>query len=104
MPRCAKQRALEGAAQCAQLDELGFKGFGPYVWTGTFLRTAETPPAVVAKLNDAFAKALANPEVIVKSRSWGDAAQCRAGPIPAMVKQDSEQWGSAIRKLGIAKS
>jgi len=28
------------------------------VWTGTFVRTG-TPPAFVAKLNDAFAKALA---------------------------------------------
>lgn len=85
------------------LDELGYKGFGPYVWTGTFVR-AGTPPAIVAKLNQALGAALANPEVVAKLKVQG-ASVLNAGPVQfaQMIKQDSDQWGAAIRKLGIPK-
>ncbi len=85
------------------LDELGYKGFGPYVWTGTFLR-AGTPPAIVAKLNDAFAKALANPDVVIRLAALG-ATPLNVGPdkFPQMIKQDYAQWGAAISKLNLPK-
>ena len=85
------------------LDELGYKGFGPYVWTGSFVR-AGTPPAIVARLNQAFGVALANPEAAARLKTLG-ATVLNAGPVPfaQMIKQDSEQWGAAIRKLGIPK-
>ncbi len=94
---------LEELPDTPTLDELGYKGFGPYVWTGTFVRTG-TPPAIVAKLNDAFAKALANPEVVVKLKVLG-ATPLNVGPdkFPQMIKQDSAQWAAAINKLNLPK-
>ncbi len=94
---------LEELPDAPTLDELGYKGFGPYVWTGTFVRTG-TPPAIVAKLNDAFAKALANPEVITKLKTLG-ATPLNVGPdkFPGVITQDSSQWGSAIKKLNLPK-
>ena len=94
---------LEELPDTPTLDELGYKGFGPYVWTGTFVRTG-TPPAIVSKLNEAFAKALANPDVIAKLKVLG-ATPLNLGPdkFPAMVKQDSAQWAAAINKLNLPK-
>ena len=94
---------LEELPDTPTLDELGYKGFGPYVWTGTFVRTG-TPTAIVNKLNDAFAKALANPNVIAKLKVLG-ATPLNIGPdkFPAMVKQDSAHWAAAIHKLNLPK-
>ena len=44
------------------LDEAGLKGFNVDLWLGIFA-PAGLPPDVLAKLNDALAKTLANPEV-----------------------------------------
>ena len=96
-------KRLQELPDVPTLDELGFKGFGPYVWTGTFVR-AGTPPAIVAKLNQAIGMALANPAVAAQLKVQG-ATVLNAGPVQfaQMIKQDSDQWGAAIRKLGIPK-
>lgn len=81
--------------------ELGTKDF---IVTGDFgyLVPADTPKNVVAKLNDALAKTLADPEIVQQIRQSGAEAQSST---PEEFEQDlraeSEKWLDVIKRAGI---
>lgn len=85
----------------ATLDEQGVKGYELYSWFGIVAR-AGTPDPVVARLNDAFNKALATPAVrdrlaVLGATPGGGTAQ----DYQRTIDRDVETWGRVIRDAGI---
>jgi tripartite-type tricarboxylate transporter receptor subunit TctC len=81
--------------------EAGLPGYEVATWYGFILRSG-TPPDVIRQINQAFNKAINDPEV----RSRMDALGINLlGGTPEQFEQrismDLEKWGSVIRKAGI---
>lgn len=70
-------------------------------WYG-LLAPVKTPPAIVAKLNDAFAKAINDP--VVKQKLI-DSGAVPVADSPAQfgnfLKEEIERWGKLVRDRGI---
>jgi tripartite-type tricarboxylate transporter receptor subunit TctC len=76
-------------------------GYSAEVWFG-FLAPAATPPDVVAKLNAAIAKAVAQPDVKEKYAGVGALAVSDSpADFAQIVKGDYTRWGELIRKTGM---
>ena len=70
-------------------------------WYGA-LAPAKTPPAIVARLNAAFAKALDNPQVKEKLFSQGaEAAPSSPAEFDRMMKDELAKWEVVIKSAGI---
>jgi tripartite-type tricarboxylate transporter receptor subunit TctC len=83
------------------MEEQGFKGFVISPWWGV-LAPAKTPPAIVARLNQAMGQVLANPEVIKKFQDhdlevWSGTPE----QLGAMIKSETAKWGKLVRERGI---
>lgn len=83
------------------LAEQGYPNTTSDNWYG-LLAPAKTPPAVLAKLNDAFAKAINDP--VVKQKLL-DSGAVPAATTPEqfgkMLKDEIEKWGKVVRENGI---
>jgi tripartite-type tricarboxylate transporter receptor subunit TctC len=83
------------------LAELGYPSMLDYTWVGVFV-PAGTPPAVVARLDDALQRVLKDPDV--RQRIQAAAFEIVADP-PARtaeyVKSEVVRWGNLVRKIGI---
>jgi tripartite-type tricarboxylate transporter receptor subunit TctC len=83
------------------LNETVAKGMDFNIWTGLFA-PAGTPPAVVATLNTALNRVLADPDVIARFKSAGVApAGGTVQNFDAFVKKDYANWGRIIKESGI---
>ncbi len=85
-------------------EAAGLKGYELIAWFAAFAPTG-TPAPVIARLNDAFVKASAAPEVLERlGKGLGIAV---AGSTPAelatMVKVESAKWAKAVADAGIEK-
>jgi tripartite-type tricarboxylate transporter receptor subunit TctC len=70
-------------------------------WYGAFA-PAKTPPAVVAKLNAAFAKVLENPQIKEKLLAQGaEAAPSTQAELDRMVKEELAKWDLVIKTAKI---
>lgn len=82
------------------IDESGYKGFDAVTWFG-FLAPAGTPKDMVVRLNTAFNKALAMPEL---RKKLGDEGADAAGGTPeqfaTLIKDDSVRWGRIVKESG----
>ena len=84
------------------MSEAGFPGFEETApWVG-MLAPAKTPPAIVARLNDAMLKALAKPEVKARMENLGAFI---VGDSPAefaaYLRRDYTRWEEVIRAAGV---
>jgi tripartite-type tricarboxylate transporter receptor subunit TctC len=83
------------------LAEAGVKGYDLSPWFAAFV-PANTPPAVVARLNQAMVDALAKPSV--RTRLAGIGAE-PIGSTPAQLGKhlaaETDKWGKLIRERGI---
>jgi tripartite-type tricarboxylate transporter receptor subunit TctC len=83
------------------LDEQGLKGYECYTWNA-ILAPAGTPKPIVAKLNDAANKALADPQVIDSLIKAG--VDPTPGSTPAstadFVKSELAKWAPIIKASG----
>jgi len=83
------------------LDEQGLKGFECYTWN-SILAPAGTPQPIVAKLNAAANKALADPQVIDSLKKAG--VDPTPGSTPAttaeFVKAELAKWAPIIKASG----
>ena len=84
------------------MSEVGFPGFEETApWVG-MLAPAKTPPAIVARLNEAMVKALAKPEVKARMESLGAII---VGDSPAefaaYLKRDYTRWEEVIKAAGV---
>lgn len=83
--------------------EAGLKDFDVTSWNAIFARTG-TPDAVVAKLNDAVRRAVADAEVKKKLLDLGiEAKASTPTEIGARLAADIAKWGAVIEKAGIPK-
>lgn len=91
-------RRLPNFPELATLVELGIP-FDAVGWHGAFVPAA-TPPAAVARLNAAFVKALARPEVrarIVNGGSVPIEPALTAEQWTAQARREVAQWAEAVR-------
>ena len=83
------------------MAEQGYPDTSSDNWYG-LLAPAKTPPAVIAKLNDAFAKAINDPAVKEKLIESG---AIPVADTPAefgkFLKEELERWGKVVREKGI---
>ncbi|MCM5569590.1 tripartite tricarboxylate transporter substrate binding protein [Burkholderiaceae bacterium FT117] len=70
-------------------------------WFGIFAPSA-TPPAALAKLREAFAEAMRNPELIERFRNnGGKPLAMSTAETEAFVKSEVERWTRLVRQAGI---
>lgn len=86
------------------LDSIGLKGFELTNWHGLYAPRG-TPPAVIARLNEALGKALSDPDIVKRFQDLGTELFPTAERTPAAhkAKFDAEllRWGEATKKAGI---
>ena len=102
-----KAIAVSGKSRLAALpdtptfEEAGLKDFDASGWQGV-VAPAGTPPAVIARLNDALVKALAQPEVREKFATQGlDAASSTPAEFGAHIRSEIEKWGKVAKAANI---
>ena len=82
-------------------DEIGIKGMEMSNWFGV-VAPKSTPPAVIAKLNEAVNRAIKEPDVMEKITSQGNEV---AGGTPeqfgAFIKAESDRWGKLVKTHNI---
>jgi tripartite-type tricarboxylate transporter receptor subunit TctC len=83
------------------LAELGLSGFESVGWFG-LVAPAATPPAVIARLNAAFVKALSDATVAEKIRALGaEPAPSSPEQFSQLIRSESAKWGKLILDAGI---
>jgi tripartite-type tricarboxylate transporter receptor subunit TctC len=83
------------------MEEAGFKGFVVEPWFG-FMAPKGTPPAIVARLNQAFNAAAKLPRV--RERLEGTGLRIVAGPperLAEQIRKESERWAQVIKANNI---
>jgi tripartite-type tricarboxylate transporter receptor subunit TctC len=82
------------------LTEQGIKGIDLVGWLGWF-GPANMPPEITKKLNAAFVKVLAEPEVKAAIEKGGyESVSSSSEELGAMVRRDIERWGKIIKDIG----
>ena len=99
--------AVTGPSRMAQLPdvptvtEAGIKDIDVSAWYGV-IAPAGTPPEIVAKLRDAFAKAIARPEVRERFLATGTEPYVTSPKEFAdLIRNDGARWASVIRKANV---
>ena len=94
-------KRFSGLPEVPTVAESGYPGFDVAAWHG-LLVPAGTPPATVARINEAVNKVLRMPEAIARFEQGG--LQPMGGPPDALrhlIQRDSERWRKVIRDNGI---
>ena len=96
-----KRSAL--APELPTVAESGMPGYSSVTWFGLYL-PAGASPALVERVNKAFAKALQSPELAANLAKLGvePAAPSTPAQFGAMVQTDSDRWASVIRQHKIS--
>jgi tripartite-type tricarboxylate transporter receptor subunit TctC len=82
------------------VQETGIKPFDIGTWFGVFA-TAGTPPAVVAKLHQAYAAALADPAIQVRLKQMGsNASSLTPAQFAEMVVQEGKKYQELVKLSG----
>jgi tripartite-type tricarboxylate transporter receptor subunit TctC len=85
------------------LAEVGVKDYDVTSWNGLAVKTG-TPPAIVQKLHDAVADALASAKVQQFAKTAGmDASPMQPDALRAQIKTDVAQWTELVAKAGLQK-
>ncbi|MFM9983267.1 MAG: Bug family tripartite tricarboxylate transporter substrate binding protein [Burkholderiales bacterium] len=102
-----KAIAVSGKTRLATLpdtptfEEAGLKDFDASGWQGVLV-PAGTPPAAIAKLNEALVKTLALTEVREKFATQGlDAASGTPAEFAAFIRAENEKWGKVAKTANI---
>lgn len=81
--------------------EVGLPDYLPTAWQG-ILAPAATPKPILEKLSAAMQKAVQNPQLAEKWRSYGGELKAMTPTeFAAFLKQDYELWGKAVRQAGV---
>ncbi|GAB1577443.1 Bug family tripartite tricarboxylate transporter substrate binding protein [Bordetella petrii] len=87
-------------ADVPTMDEAGVKGFDLGTWFGVFT-TGGTPATVVAKLNQAYAEALRQPDVRQRLLAMGSEAEpMTAEAFAAFVKKEKDKYQEIVKLSG----
>ena len=94
-------RRLGALPQVATVAEQGYKGFEAVDWK-VIVAPAGTPADIVARLNAAATKALAQPALIQKLAEEGSAPMGgNPQEVARYIKAEQAEWGAVIRDAGI---
>jgi tripartite-type tricarboxylate transporter receptor subunit TctC len=81
--------------------ESGVPGFDADIWYG-FVVPAKTPPAIVKKMSEDLAKAVADPDVQAKLRQSGlEPAYLNEEAMGALMKRDVARWREVATKINL---
>ncbi|AZG07849.1 tripartite tricarboxylate transporter substrate binding protein [Pigmentiphaga sp. H8] len=98
------EKRLASLPDVPTMGELGYGNFNPRLWYA-FLAPARTPPEVVARLYDAFAKAVTDKAVQERFAGLGFATDAtNSASATAYMKSEAERWGKVIRDNNIQAS
>jgi tripartite-type tricarboxylate transporter receptor subunit TctC len=95
------QKRLPNLPDVPTIDEAGVKGYESLSWSG-IVAPAATPKAVIAKLNAAIEKILAQDDVRKQFAALG--VEAVGGPPEAFTRQiraESEKWGKVVKAANI---
>ncbi|MDI3565767.1 tripartite tricarboxylate transporter substrate binding protein [Bradyrhizobium sp. Arg816] len=94
-------RRLASLPDVPTLAESGIAGFESVGWFG-LVAPSGTPADIVARLNDAFVKALKDPVVAEKIRTLGaEPAPTSPEQFGRFIQSESTKWGKLISEAGI---
>ncbi|MCP3404476.1 tripartite tricarboxylate transporter substrate binding protein [Bradyrhizobium sp. CCGB01] len=94
-------RRLASLPDVPTLAESGLAGFESVGWFG-LVAPSGTPADIVARLNDAFVKALKDPAVVEKIRTLGaEPAPTSPEQFGRFIQSESTKWGKLIAEAGI---
>jgi tripartite-type tricarboxylate transporter receptor subunit TctC len=94
-------RRLSSLPNVPTLAESGISGFESVGWFG-LVAPSGTPPDIVARLNEAFVKALKDPSVAEKIRTLGaEPAPTSPEEFGRFIQSESTKWGKLISEAGI---
>lgn len=97
----ASPRRLPTLPDVPTLVEQGFTDFDVRTWDGLVVR-AGTPPALVARLNQALAAAVATPELRERFTQLGlEPVSESPEQFGALLRRDHERWNAVVRKGNI---
>jgi tripartite-type tricarboxylate transporter receptor subunit TctC len=78
-----------------------FPGFEAWAWQG-IVAPAGTPPAIVARLNEAYRRAVSNPEIRDKLAGAGiDVLQSSPAEMAAYMQEEGAKWEKVIKTANI---
>jgi tripartite-type tricarboxylate transporter receptor subunit TctC len=81
--------------------ESGVPGFDADIWYG-FVVPAKTPPAIVKKMSEDLARAVADPEVQAKLRQNGlEPAYLNSEAMGALMRRDVARWREVATKINL---
>jgi tripartite-type tricarboxylate transporter receptor subunit TctC len=76
-------------------------GYEVTTWYGLFARSG-TPPAIISRLNQEVAQALALPDIKAKLTGLGvDPEPNTPSEFATMIRQETAKWGALVKKLGL---
>lgn len=85
------------------MPEAGLPGYEAHSWSG-IVAPKGTPPAVVARLNEAIVKALREPDTVEKFERFGaQAAPLTADEFGAFLRSETAKWARVIQDAKIPK-
>jgi tripartite-type tricarboxylate transporter receptor subunit TctC len=97
----ASAKRSASAPEIPTIAEAGVPDYAVESWYGA-LAPAKTPPAIVAKLNAAFAKVLESPQVKERLFAQGaEAASSSPAQFDRMMKDELAKWEQVIKSAGI---
>ena len=97
----ASAKRSVAAPELPTIAESGVPDYAVESWYGA-LAPAKTPPAAVARLNAAFAKVLANPQIREKLLAQGaEAAPSTQAEMDRVIKEELEKWDLVIKTAKI---
>ena len=97
----ASAKRSVAAPELPTIAESGVPDYAVESWYGA-LAPAKTPPAAVARLNAAFAKVLANPQIKEKLLAQGaEAAPSTQAEMDRVIKEELEKWDLVIKTAKI---
>lgn len=92
---------LQQAPQVPTISESGIKGFDTWAWQG-FAAPTGTSPNIINTLNQAYAKAAADPRVRQRLVDLGgEVSSSTAEGMHQLMRSEAEAWGAVIREAGI---
>jgi tripartite-type tricarboxylate transporter receptor subunit TctC len=90
-----------GMPHVPTLGEQGVAGLGHSGWLGIFA-PANTPAAVVEKINGEIGKALRLPDIVERFRHGGaEATGASPAAFTQMVREDYDRWREVVHRLGL---
>jgi tripartite-type tricarboxylate transporter receptor subunit TctC len=100
----SRERDIGNPDMAAAGETAALNGMDFYFWTGIFA-PAGTPEPIVATLNQAFGRVLAQPDVQARLRDLGVKVSATATPAEfgRFVAESDRQWEQAITNAGIAR-